>query len=172
MLVLLNRAVLSMYFSPCLSSPLQWPTFILILRCFAQLCGVQLKTLAVLFFSYQFKFALHFPDISLQWIFLNEIKGQHVANTNTRETSSTRQTGQRSRKHRDEDSEGKREQGGRRETGCRKDWFKESRVTTARHHPIRPLFRKAGRAGQECVFCRDGNSPREGIKRSKRERRR
>lgn len=66
-----------------------------------------------------------------------------------RETSSTGQTGQRRKKQRDEDNDGKK-QGGGHERSCRKDWFKESRVTTDRHHLIRPLFHKAGRAGREC----------------------
>lgn len=65
--------------------------------------------------------------------------------------------------NRDEDGEGK-EQGGRCESSCRKDWFEESRVTTARHHPIRPLFHKAGRAGQEYVFVGMVNSLRKKIK--------
>lgn len=38
-----------------------------------------------------------------------------------------------------------------------KDWFKESRVTTALHHPTRPLFHRAARAGQVCVFISSGH---------------
>lgn len=67
-----------------------------------------------------------------------------------RETSSTGQTGL-SEGSRDEDGEGMKLGGSCWEHHL-KDWFKGSRVTTALHHPIRPLFHRAGRAGQGCVF--------------------